>query len=117
MNDDSHHDHAIDRRHFLECMAWAGTGAFWMMRSGIPAAHALDVLGPESKATARDASFSFVQISDSHIGFNKAPNADVVGSLRQSIAHINALPERPDFIIHTGDLSHLSRPEEFDTVA
>jgi 3',5'-cyclic AMP phosphodiesterase CpdA len=60
--------------------------------------------------------FSFVQISDSHIGFNKPANTDVIGTLKQSIAKINALPVAPDFILHTGDLSHLSEPEEFDTL-
>src|SRR5260221_8857189 len=60
--------------------------------------------------------FSFVQISDSHIGFNKAANTDVVGTLKQAIAKINALPAAPDFILHTGDLSHLSEAEEFDTL-
>ena len=60
--------------------------------------------------------FSFVQISDSHIGFNKPANTDVVATLRQAIAKINALPAAPDFILHTGDLSHLSEPAEFDTL-
>ena len=50
-----------------------------------------------------------MQISDSHIGFNKeGVNKDVAGTLKEAIARINALPEPPDFILHTGDLTHLA---------
>lgn len=111
MNDDRD-DMQPGRRRFLECMAWAGAGTLWLMKGGI--AHA-GMLARD--ASAADATFSFVQISDSHIGFHKAPNPDPVASLRQSIALINAQPQRPDFVIHTGDLTHLSTPEQFDTVA
>jgi Icc protein len=107
-------DEAGGRRQFLRCMAWAGAGTLWLMKGGVLQAHALDKGGT---ASARDASFSFVQISDSHIGFHKAPNMDVVGTLRDSLALIDAQKQRPDFLIHTGDLTHLSRPEEFDTLA
>jgi 3',5'-cyclic AMP phosphodiesterase CpdA len=62
--------------------------------------------------------FSFVQISDSHIGFGKEPyKKTVIATLEETVARINALPNRPDFLIHTGDLTHLSTPKEFDTVA
>lgn len=101
-----------DRRRFLECMAWAGAGTLWLMQGGV--AHAGALL---KDATQQDATFGFVQISDSHIGFHKAPNPDPVASLRQSIALVNAQSNRPDFVVHTGDLSHLSKPEQFDTVA
>jgi 3',5'-cyclic AMP phosphodiesterase CpdA len=103
------------RRTFLKCMAWAGAGTLWLMKGGVLHAETLDALG--GKVSARDASFSFVQISDSHIGFNKAPNPDVVATLQQAIGKINAQKRAPDFVIHTGDLTHLSKPEEFDTVA
>lgn len=103
----------IDRRGMLECMAWVGTGLLWTVGGGLPAAR---LLGQEASGTAR-ASFSFAQISDSHIGFGKAPNKDVVGTLKEAVAKINALPQRPDFVLHTGDLTHLAKPEEFDTVA
>ena len=111
MNDDRD-DMQPGRRRFLECMAWAGAGTLWLMKGGM--AHA-GMLARD--ASAADATFSFVQISDSHIGFHKAPNTDPVASLRQSIALINAQPQRPDFVMHTGDLTHLSTPEQFDTVA
>jgi 3',5'-cyclic AMP phosphodiesterase CpdA len=59
---------------------------------------------------------SFAQISDSHMGFNKPANPDVVGTLKAAIDKINGLSTKPEFLLHTGDISHLSKPEEFDTV-
>ena len=105
----------VDRRGFLKCMAWAGTGMLWTIGGGTMASR---MLSPTT-ASATDmpmGDFSFVQISDSHIGFNKPANTDVVGTLKQAIDKINALPKAPDFILHTGDLTHLSEPEEFDTL-
>ena len=110
----NHNDDGLDRRGFLECMAWAGTGMLWTISGGLLGSTLLP-----SRAGAADVSrdgFSFVQISDSHIGFNKEANKDVVGTLKEAVAKINALPTPPDFIIHTGDLTHLSEPEEFDTL-
>ncbi|HEV3299684.1 MAG TPA: metallophosphoesterase [Planctomycetaceae bacterium] len=101
----------IDRRGMLKCMAWVGTGLVWGMRGGVASSR---VFG--QTATTRS-SLSFVQISDSHLGFNRAPNKDVAGTLKQTIARINALPEPPAFILHTGDITHLAKPEEFDAVA
>src|SRR6516164_3095675 len=102
----------IDRRGLLKCMAWVGTGLIWSLRGGILSSRAF---GQEAKTATAD--FSFVQISDSHIGFMKEPNKDVVGTLQTAIDRINRLPEAPAFLLHTGDLTHLARPEEFDTVA
>src|SRR5213596_562014 len=108
------HD-GVDRRGFLKCMAWAGTGMLWTVNGGVLGSK---ILSPVRAAAAESlvADFSFVQISDSHIGFNKPANTDVVGTLKQAIAKINAVPPAPDFILHTGDLSHLSEPAEFDTL-
>jgi 3',5'-cyclic-AMP phosphodiesterase len=103
----------IDRRGFLECMAWAGTGLVWTVGGGILSSRAF---GREPVRRAAG-SFSFVQISDSHIGFSKEPNKDVAATLRTAVDKINALEDRPDLLIHTGDLTHLSTPREFDTVA
>lgn len=108
------HD-GIDRRGFLKCMAWAGTGVLWSVTGGVLRSQTLS-RGPEAAASAAGADLSFVQISDSHIGFNKEANKDVVGTLRQAVAKINALPDPPSFMLHTGDLSHLAEPEEFDTL-
>src|SRR5580692_905173 len=105
----------VDRRGFLKCMAWAGTGMLWTVTGGVLGSRILSPLSARAAETSMG-DFSFVQISDSHIGFNKPANTDVVGTLKQAIAKINALPTAPDFILHTGDLSHLSEPEEFDTL-
>ncbi len=99
----------IDRRGFLKCMAWAGTGVVWTMTGGV-----LTACGFGGSSVKGD--FTFAQVSDSHIGFNKEPNTDVTATLNEAVAKVNALPKQPEFILHTGDLSHLSKPEEFDTV-
>jgi 3',5'-cyclic-AMP phosphodiesterase len=108
----------IDRRGFLKCMAWAGTGLVWTMSGGIPVSRAFakSIANSAGEGAAKDADFSFVQISDSHIGFNKPANPDVTATLQTAINRINALSQKPDFIIHTGDLSQLSKPGEFDTL-
>lgn len=103
------HDDGIDRRNFLRCMAWAGTGLVWTMAGGVPTARLF------AADHAGNSSFSFVQISDSHIGFNKAANQDVTGTLKLALDKINALPVTPDLLLHTGDITHSSKPAEFDT--
>jgi 3',5'-cyclic-AMP phosphodiesterase len=106
----------IDRRRFLKCMAWAGTGSLCVLKGGVLKSFALsDVM--REKIGDLKGDLSFVQISDSHIGFNKAANTDVTATLREAIAKVNALPTPPSFVLHTGDLTHLSKPEEFDTLA
>jgi 3',5'-cyclic-AMP phosphodiesterase len=105
----------IDRRGFLKCMAWAGTGALCMMQGGVLKSFALGPGGKSDKA-AMKGDFVFAQISDSHIGFNKAANPDVTATLREAIAKLNALPQSPEFVLHTGDLTQLSKAEEFDTL-
>jgi 3',5'-cyclic-AMP phosphodiesterase len=105
----------IDRRGFLKCMAWAGTGAVCVMQGGVLKSFAF---GPGSKIdqAAMKGDFTFAQISDSHIGFNKAANPDVTATLREAISKLNALPQNPEFVLHTGDLTQLSKAEEFDTL-
>ena len=115
------HDHqndGVDRRGFLKCMAWAGTGMLWTVGGGLLSSKILSpaLARADDSVASPGGDFSFVQISDSHIGFNKPANTDVVGTLQQAIAKINALPQAPDFILHTGDLTHLADPEEFDTL-
>jgi 3',5'-cyclic-AMP phosphodiesterase len=112
---DDHSDDGIDRRGFLKCMAWAGTGAFFVLKGGVLKSFALGQVAHQD-AKALKGELSFVQISDSHIGFNKPANPDVVGTLQAAIAKINALPTPPAFVLHTGDLSQLSKATEFDTV-
>jgi 3',5'-cyclic-AMP phosphodiesterase len=109
------HDHdGIDRRGFLKCMAWAGTGALCVMQGGVLKSFALS--DPSSMKHHGKGDLSFVQISDSHMGFNKPANPDVVATLKAAVDKINALPVAPEFMLHTGDISHLSKPEQFDNV-
>jgi 3',5'-cyclic AMP phosphodiesterase CpdA len=111
------HDHnhdGIDRRGFLKCMAWAGTGAFCVIKGGVLNSYSLSNF--PFGGHGHEGELSFVQISDSHMGFDKAANPDVVGTLKVAVDKINALPVAPAFILHTGDISHLSKPGEFDTV-
>ena len=104
-------DDGIDRRGFLECMAWCGTGLVWSVSGGLLSSR---VFGEDSKSQD---DFTFVQISDSHIGFSKPVNTDVAATLQETVAQINKLPKRPDLLLHTGDLTHLAKPGEFDTCA
>ncbi|MGN6813563.1 MAG: metallophosphoesterase family protein [Thermomicrobiales bacterium] len=104
-------DDGIDRRGFLKCMAWVGTGIIWSLSGGI-----LTSCGLNQAKAAPQSDFSFIQISDSHIGFKNEPNQDVTATLQQAIGKVNSLTTPLAFMLHTGDLSHLSKPEEFDTV-
>jgi 3',5'-cyclic-AMP phosphodiesterase len=112
----------IDRRGFLECMAWAGTGVLWMMSGGILKAYGMSQMidkttgGLKKGLVVPKSDFNFVQISDSHIGFNKAANPDVIGTLQATIDKINNMPSAPSFVLHTGDLTHLAQADEFDTL-
>jgi plastocyanin len=101
-----------DRRGFLKCMAWVGTGAIWTMAGGVLKGMPIERASDEAGLGG----LRFVQISDSHIGFNKEANPDVTATLRAAIAKIHALPQTPSFVLHTGDLTHLSKPAEFDTL-
>jgi Icc protein len=112
------HDHnkdGVDRRGFLKCMAWAGTGALCVMQGGVLKSYSLSQMS-QMDGKMGMGELSFVQISDSHMGFNKAANPDVVGTLKAAVEKINGLSIAPEFMLHTGDISHLSKPEEFDTV-
>jgi 3',5'-cyclic-AMP phosphodiesterase len=112
------HDHSgdgIDRRGFLECMAWAGAGAFCVLQGGVLKSFALSDMHKQDPMKLKG-ELSFVQISDSHIGFDKAANPNVLATLQVAIDKINALEKRPAFVLHTGDLTHLSKDSEFDTL-
>ena len=111
---DNHNADGLDRRGFLKCMAWAGTGALYVMSGGVLKSYGLS--GFPFKSHVHKGELSFVQISDSHMGFDKPANTDVVGTFKAAIDKINALPLAPEFILHTGDISHLSKPSEFDNV-
>src|SRR5579862_7545383 len=101
---------AESRRGFLKCMTWAGTGLVWTLAGGVPASVGLEA----AAATTSARPFSFAQISDSHIGFSKPWQPDTRVTFREAVAKIAALPQKPDFILHTGDVSQLSKPDQFD---
>ncbi len=107
---DEHRKTEMDRRGVLRCLGWAGAGAVWSVSGGVLSSVGLD----EAVAAAPTRGFSFVQVSDSHIGFAKPANPDARATFREAVAKIRAMPLRPDFIIHTGDVSQLSREGEFD---
>ncbi len=106
----SDHDDNPSRRKVLECMTWAGTGVLWTVAGGVPTS--LGII--DGALAAEPAGFTFLQISDSHMGFNKPENPNTPGTLQEAIDHVKALPAKPAFMIHTGDISHLSKPAQFD---
>jgi len=101
----------MERRRFMQCLAWAGTGLVWAARGGVLSATTLEA------AAEAGADFTFAQISDTHVGFGGEANRDSMGTLKDSIESINALQARPAFVLHTGDLSHGQKPGAFDTLA
>src|SRR4051812_14752433 len=103
----------IDRRGFLRCMAWAGTATVWALSGGIPTSFRLSSLSSMTEAERK--SVFFAQVSDSHIGFSKEANKDVTATLQEAVAKLNALPQRPALVLHTGDITQLSKSDEFDT--
>jgi 3',5'-cyclic AMP phosphodiesterase CpdA len=104
------HDDGVSRRKALQCMTWVGTGVLWTISGGVP--HSLGLI---DQAIAKEASgLTFLQISDSHMGFDKPANPNAKGTLEEAIGRIKALPVKPAFMIHTGDITHLSKESEFD---
>lgn len=102
------------RRSALKCLAFGGAGTLFALAGGVFTPIDLAVAAADRRATARLGRPLFVQISDTHIGFNKEANPDVGGTLTRSIGLVNAMAERPALVIHTGDITHLSKPAEFD---
>jgi 3',5'-cyclic AMP phosphodiesterase CpdA len=100
----------LSRRGALTCMVWAGTGLLWTLSGGVP--KSMGLLGDAFAAVP--SGFTFLQISDSHVGFNKPANPDALGTLREAIGKVKSVQSRPAFMIHTGDITHLSKPDEFD---
>jgi Icc protein len=124
MSDDMSQDHdtqnpevprgdGVDRRGFLQCMAWAGTGLVWAASAGVFSSR---ILSQASAAERASGDFSFVQISDTHIGFKGEANKDAMGTFEQALARIKALTPPPAFIVHTGDITHTQKPGAFDIV-
>lgn len=106
-------DDGLDRRGFLKCMAWAGSATVWALTAGVPRSFAMSQITSLSEAQRK--SIFFAQISDSHIGFSKEANKDVTATLQEAVRKLNALPQTPAFVLHTGDITQLAKPDEFDT--
>jgi 3',5'-cyclic AMP phosphodiesterase CpdA len=112
MTDHKHDGDGVSRRHALECMLWAGTGVLWTIAAGVP--KSVGLLGSAEAQEAAQKGFTFLQISDSHIGFDKAANPHAIDTLKEAIGRVHALPTKPAFMLHTGDITHLSKPSQFD---
>ena len=112
----SHHDHddgsGVSRRKVLECMTWAGTGVLWTLSGGVP--RSLGLVDAARAAEQQASGLTFLQISDSHVGFDKPANPNALGTLEEAVNRIKAMPVKPAFMIHTGDITHLSKVAEFD---
>jgi 3',5'-cyclic AMP phosphodiesterase CpdA len=106
----SDRDDGVSRRKVLECMTWAGTGVLWTISGGVP--HSLGIMGEAQAQESK--SLTFLQLSDSHVGFDKPANPNALGTLEEAIVQVNALTKKPAFAIHTGDISHLSTAQQFD---
>jgi 3',5'-cyclic AMP phosphodiesterase CpdA len=111
-HDDDEKGNGLNRRHALECMIWAGTGIVWTLSGGVP--KALNLLSEAQAAEAVTSGFTFLQISDSHIGFDKEAKVTARDTLGEAIDKVKALTMKPDFMIHTGDITHLSKADQFD---
>ncbi|MGJ5204463.1 metallophosphoesterase family protein [Bradyrhizobium sp. HKCCYLR20261] len=112
MSFDNHDDRGASRRKVLECMTWAGTGVLWTIAGGVP--RSLGLIDAAHAAEQRAQGLTFLQISDSHVGFDKPANPNAIGTLEEAVNRIKAMPNKPAFMIHTGDISHLSKATEFD---
>ncbi|MGD0106734.1 MAG: metallophosphoesterase, partial [Rhodopila sp.] len=100
-----------DRRGFLKCMTWAGSAMVWTVAGGIPRSHLI------GQAEAAVTGLTFAQVSDSHLGFDRPVNTNVTGTFQEALSQATSMAEKPAFLIHTGDITHLSKPEQFDTGA
>jgi hypothetical protein len=111
MTSDHDETQGVSRRKILECMTWAGTGVLWTIAGGVP--RSVGLIG-EAGAAEQPSGLTFLQISDSHVGFDKPANPNAIGTLEEAINKIKAVPVKPAFLIHTGDITHLSKLSEFD---
>ena|SRR5436309_3373385 len=110
MTSDHGEARGVSRRKILECMTWAGAGVLWTIAGGVP--RSIGIIG--EAAAVEPSGLTFLQISDSHVGFDKPANPNAIGTLEEALSKINALAVKPSFLIHTGDITHLSKPSEFD---
>jgi 3',5'-cyclic AMP phosphodiesterase CpdA len=102
------------RRGALKCMAFGGAGTLFVLSAGILTPVDMALAASKKAAGVATGTPLFLQISDTHIGFKQDANPDVAGTLKQTIDYVNAMPVKPALTIHTGDITHLSKPEQFD---
>lgn len=107
----------LTRRGALRCMAWGATGLLWTVTGGVPVATVLAGADPAEAATGTAGAFRFVQISDTHVGFAKEANPDAAATAKAAIDLINTSAPDAALVLHTGDVTHLSKPAEFDNAA
>jgi hypothetical protein len=115
--DSNHSDGGLTRRGALACMGWAGTGLLWTMVGGVPTATLLSGSAGAAETAGTAQAFRFVQISDTHVGFAKEANPDAAGTTKAAIDLVNGVAAKTALVVHTGDVTHLSKPAEFDTAA
>lgn len=101
-----------NRRQAMACLGWIGTGMLWTVVGGVP--QTLGAIESAEAATVKPTDFTFLQMSDNHIGFKAGPYQDVAGTLQDAIAIVKGMKTRPALMLHTGDISNSSKPEEFD---
>ena len=111
--DDQDAPTTTSRRNALKCAGWFGTGMLWAVAGGVP--RTIGLIGTAEAEEYSTSSFTFLQMSDSHIGFKAGPYHDVNATLASAIAQVKAQPHQPAFLLQTGDISHLAKAEEFAT--
>jgi 3',5'-cyclic AMP phosphodiesterase CpdA len=102
------------RRNALKCLAFGSAGTLFMLAGGVLAPVDIALAATQKERTGIAGTPLFLQISDTHIGFNKEANRDVAGTLKETVDHVNAMPVKPALTIHTGDITHLATPKQFD---
>ena len=107
----------LSRRGALACMGWAGTGLLWTLVGGVPTATLLTGNAGRAQAAESMGAFRFVQISDNHFGFAKDANPNAAATTQSAIDLVNGVAAETALVVHTGDLTHLSKPVEFDSAA
>ncbi|MDT5279437.1 MAG: hypothetical protein QOJ20_632 [Mycobacterium sp.] len=103
----------MTRRQLIRHSAWFGAAVVLTVAGGEVISHVAGSTGAAQQATP---ALRFAQISDSHVGFTGPANTNVADTFTHAIGQINSLGYTPDFVIHTGDLTHLATPAQFDQV-
>ena len=103
-------EHGMTRRQLMRHTAWFGAAVALTVAGGEVISQAAG--SPPAVADSLGA-VRFVQVSDSHLGFTGTANPDVAASFGSAINQVNALGFEPDFVMHSGDITHLTLAAEF----